>query len=545
MFGVTDLVALAKFVASGVSVTRRRTYVGHSFLPRRSQFHKALQALQATTSNNKRRTETTMTDPGEEDRENEQVRVYFRLAADCHDASLQVPADVLAVPSHLGRKGLSTVINHLLDRRLPEDDDDEDDDERLSSLTFDFLVGHTNHNRLLRTSVEKEARQYGLSLEDALTITYFPAQLAPEPAKDEPPQPDWISDLCFASNSLTVASYDGSLRHYRVDKTGSLQAGAVMAQAHEGPIKCVRSFAMNNSIWTASGAMDHTLALHEMTTGRLQARVQHKAAVASVDERVKGSSALLASGDWEGGIFLWDVAASDVPTEPASSKKRRTEKTSQGDDDEEEITYTLSPKVSLQAHQSKVSGIAWGNHFKKHGDNSSHLLTASWDHAIKVWDVETSDCLLTLNGSKVVSCLDTSHHTAGIVATGHPDCTIRLWDVRTDQTANTSSLVSDTVFRPSHRAWISQVQWSDTKPYQVLSSSHDGTVKVWDIRASLPLHTVRVASKEDKVLALGLGSTVDGKALFFAGGTECQLKQFSLDGIKATDKQVMDTTLQQ
>lgn len=474
----------------------------------------------------------------EDDRENEQVRVSFRLASECHDKSLEVASDTMAIPSHLGRKGLSTVINHLLDRHSPDEDDsdvdDSNDNEKNSTLTFDFMVGEGNLNRLLRTSVEKEARQNGISLEDAVVVTYFPAQQAPEPKNKEPPLPDWISGLAFAKdNSLTVASYDGSLRWYQVGNAGdTLQPSKVVQNAHEGPVKCVRSFTLRDgSAWTASGSMDHSLALHSWPTGRCHARVQHKAAVASVDERIAtgDGNAMIASGDWEGGLFLWDMNESDESTDETSKKKRK-----KGDksSDKDETTYGLSPTVSVQAHQTKISGIAWGNHAKRNGFSNSHLVTGSWDHSIKVWDMENQDCLLTLNGSKVVSCMDTSHHTAGIVATGHPDCAIRLWDVRTDQSA--SSLVSDSVFRPSHRAWISQVQWSVDKPYQVISSSHDGTVKLWDIRAALPLHTVRIASKDDKVLALALGA-VNDEAVLFAGGTDCELKQYRLNASETKD----------
>ena len=285
---------------------------------------------------------------------------------------------------------------------------------------------------------------------------------------------------------------------------------------------------MKDSVWTVSGSMDHSMALHSWPTGRCHDRAQHKVAVASVDERIAdGSNAIIASGDWEGGLFLWDINESDESVDKTSKKKRKTD--GESVDQDEKLTYSLSAKVSLQAHQTKLSGVAWGNHAKRHGFGNSHLVTGSWDHSIKVWDMENQDCLLTLNGSKVVSCMDTSYFTAGIVATGHPDCTIRLWDVRTDQSTN--SLVSDSVFRPSHRAWISQVQWSVEKPYQVISSSHDGTVKLWDIRAALPLHTVRSVPNDDKVLALALGA-VNEEVMLFAGGTDCELKQYRLDALK-------------
>jgi ribosome biogenesis protein YTM1 len=464
--------------------------------------------------------------PEEEERENEQVRVRFRLAAECKDEALEIPDTEMAIPSHLGRKGLSTVINHLLDRRAPEEDDEGDGDEdRLPALTFDFLVGKDNFNRLLRTSIEKEARQNGLSLENALVVTYFPSQQAPEAKEESQATPDWISDLSFASETLTVACYEGSLRHYSVGKGGILTSQIVAPNAHSGPVKCTKSFTMAGSLWTVSGSMDHSMALTSWPSGRCHARMDHQAAVVSIDERIgsSDSSPLLASGDWDGGVCLWKLDYADAWNDNMPSKKRKKNTST---DEEGEIDYILTKTVSVQAHQSKVGGVCWGNHAKVNGFTDMKLITGSWDHSIKVYDMESQDCLLTLNGSKVVSSIDTSYFTAGIVATGHPDCAIRLWDVRTDQTTN--SLVSDTSFRPSHRAWVSQVKWSSSNPYQLFSASHDGTVKVWDIRAQSPLHTVRAAPKDQKLMSIVVGS-VDGESILFTGGTDCEVKQYTLD----------------
>ena len=158
----------------------------------------------------------------------------------------------------------------------------------------------------------------------------------------------------------------------------------------------------------------------------------------------------------------------------------------------------------------------------------THLISGSWDHSIKLWDVEKQDCLLTLNGSRVVACMDTSYQTEGVVATGHPDCAIRLWDVRV-QTGNQAAVIADTTFRPSHKAWVSDVQWCPTNPYQLASTSHDGTVKLWDIRYSNQLHTVRVFPKEEKGMCLVWAPGQDDqKQRIFAGGTDRIIKHMQL-----------------
>jgi WD40 repeat protein len=111
----------------------------------------------------------------------------------------------------------------------------------------------------------------------------------------------------------------------------------------------------------------------------------------------------------------------------------------------------------------------------------------------------------TINGQRVVICLDTSYHTSGIVVTGHPDCTIRLWDTRTSPTKDASSTVSDTTFRPSHAEWVSGVKWSPTNPHQIVLTSYseyDGTMKLWDICTSLPVYTVQTLPNKEKGLSV-------------------------------------------
>lgn len=522
--------------------------------------------------------------------EEEKIRVIFKLASDCTDETLRLPPDLasLAIPANVGRQGLSTIVNHLLERgnETKEDGDDDDDDEmertKLPVIPLEFIVG-PNHHRLLRTGLEREARQSGLSLEDALEITYFPALPAPQPLPDPQTVPDWIASLQYEEESpqqqsssssssttnrplLCAAGYDGSIHVFSCQKNSSSQtAGGVQleklvtvpqANQQAGPIKCFRAVACSSpfSVWMASGSMDHSLFLHrfqpnqkrdEPPTVQWAAHCQgHSAAVSQVDlMNTSASKRVLASADWDGHVCLWDCsdealadAASTATAAKQDSKKRsKLNNSTQSQSSSSSSHASLSPVIMLPAHSSQVSGLSWGNHHKvKMQQDSSNvssrfpeeLISASWDHSIKVWNVERQDCLLTLNGSRVVTCLDSSYYSPGIVATGHPDCTIRLWDVRVQQNGNAASMVSDNTFRPSHQGWVSDVKWSPHNPYHLGSTSHDGTIKLWDIRSSVPLHTVRAFAKNvDKGLCLAFGCQEDG--IVFAGGTDCIVKQFA------------------
>lgn len=495
-----------------------------------------------------------MSDASDSDEAGEQIRVSLTLAAEVTDRSLEVTSEPIAVPASVGRKGLAAVINHLLDRRVERDDEaedasddeDEEDQDKLPAIPFDFVL--KDNNRLLRSGVEREARRYGLSLEKPLALLYFPAQEAPELQGETEILPDWVSCLSYVADSkhgayLCAASYDGSLRIYQPRQEHDEKENVILnpvastAAAHGGPIKCMTAIndPLNNNLIMASGGMDNTLVVHsydiksKKLTKHIKCQQGHAAALGSVD--FFPSTRKLVSGDWDGTLAVWDLKEATESEEEQASKKVKTE--SKPKSTTKSSTKKLAPQALLpKAHSSQISGISWGNLHKynhKEGDANNHktLVTGSWDHSVKVWDMERQECILSLNGSKVVACLDTSYHSEGIVATGHPDCAVRLWDVRQDETAATAT-VSDKTFRPSHKTWVSGVQWSPNNPYHLASTSHDSTVKVWDIRSSLPLHTVRVFPKTEKGLCLAYGQQDEnGQASFFLGGTDCTVKHFT------------------
>lgn len=439
--------------------------------------------------------------------EQNQIRISLRLAKECQDKSLSVPSAAIAVPADVGRKGLSAVVNHLL--------------ERENMLSFDFIVANTG--RLLRTGLEREARRSGISLEEAVPLTYFPALPIPEAKGESEEAPDWIDSLCIHGDVLIAGCYDGSLVTYGAGQL-SLTKQSITAM-HKGAIKCVgvhQKHSTSKDLLVASGSMDQTLKLSVLgSDGTMQALADcltgHSASISSL--AFSKSTGRLASADWDGGLCLWNpdaIQEGDTQTEQASKKSKSNKKGVANDFDNN--GGTILPLFSLRVHASNVSGIHW---------EQNHLLTCSWDHSLKVWDIEKQNCLLTLNGSRVVSGMDASHYSPGIVATGHPDCSIRLWDTRTDAKENSDS-INENSFRPSHKEWVSCVKWSKRNAFHLASTSHDGSVKLWDIRSSIPLHTVQAFPKEEKGLCLEFGPSTNETTRIFVGGTDRIVKEYSI-----------------
>jgi len=504
-----------------------------------------------------------------DEQEVEQIRISLQLAKGCPDTSLKVPSDPIAVPATTRKKGLSAIVNHLLGRKVVRDkslssdrdrdsdddesDDDDDDDEKLPSLPFDFLV----NNKLLRLSIESAARKEGLSLETAVEIQYFPARLAPQSDGESEVLPDWISAMSYSpyeypgangNGVLYTASCDGSIRFFHnCDKgddigMGSFRQGGVI-KAHSGSVKCISSLTLcnnNNAVdIIASGSMDQTLVSHIHHRGKdhndnnslaLHAVYSggHNASINSVVIASVNGCTTLVSGDWDGGLCVWKVPSNNSLSSDESNvaPKRKKQKGSSSAAAAVGQVSEISPTSFFRAHKSNISGIVWGhetdtNNNSNGQSSSSTLFTASWDHSIKAWDVESQNEILALNGSKVITSLGRCHNS-NVVATGHPDCTVRLWDMRSSSNSNSGSgNVFDGTLRPSHKSWISAVEWSPNDPFVLASSSHDGSVKVWDIRSSLPLHTVRAHEKGQKSLCLGFANRT-----IFSGGTDCIVKKF-------------------
>eukprot|EP00884_Botryococcus_braunii_P014113 jgi/Botrbrau1/22702/Bobra.0132s0041.1 len=99
----------------------------------------------------------------------------------------------------------------------------------------------------------------------------------------------------------------------------------------------------------------------------------------------------------------------------------------------------------------------------------------------------------TLNASRAVYCVAVGPDRPGLVAFGGADPAVRLWDSRAK--ADPSGGVK--AFS-SHKGWVVGVAWRPGNSQQFGSASHDGTIKLWDIRSGVPLHTL--SDHKDKVI---------------------------------------------
>lgn len=80
-----------------------------------------------------------------------------------------------------------------------------------------------------------------------------------------------------------------------------------------------------------------------------------------------------------------------------------------------------TPIVTLQGHREAISGVEW--------INEDSILTSSWDHTLKIWDLNLGGIKSEMSGNK--SFFDMSYSKInGMIITASADKNLRLYDPR-------------------------------------------------------------------------------------------------------------------
>jgi ribosome biogenesis protein YTM1 len=76
----------------------------------------------------------------------------------------------------------------------------------------------------------------------------------------------------------------------------------------------------------------------------------------------------------------------------------------------------------------------------------------------------------------------------------------------------------------SHKGFVTGVCWNSKFEYHLASSSNDGTVKLWDTRSTIPLHTLK--DHTDKVLCVDFNRSGD---IILSGAADANVKRWKVD----------------
>lgn len=358
------------------------------------------------------------------------------------------------MPCDIRKRGLSAVVNHLLGRNVAvqesdqEEEESGDDDTSLAPIAFDFLLS----SKLLRLPLESAVRKEGLSTEKAIDIYYFPARLPPMKEGEGENVPDWITSMNYKgvegiTGVLFAGCADGVVRSFSCADRGIVKPMSTVA-AHTGQIHCLATAKFvptddRSPVIVATGSMDQTLVTHlynwnDKSKSSLDLHAVysggHSNSISSVAMCTTENNLVMASGDWDGGLVLWNVPTeSEIEDVTNESSSKRQKGSSKKQAPTKPSVREVKPKTSTKAHSSNISGLSFGY------QSPNTLLTSSWDHSLKVYDVERMDCVLTTNGSRVITSMSRCMN-GNIVGTGCADNMVRLWDMRVGNGSGVGSM---------------------------------------------------------------------------------------------------------
>ncbi|CAG8555185.1 7955_t:CDS:2 [Paraglomus occultum] len=309
-----------------------------------------------------------------------------------------VTDSAILVPTNLRRYGLSEIINHLLDTEKP--------------IPFDFMI----NGEFLRCSLDEYLKNAGLSTETTLTIEYVESILPPRELSAFQ-HDDWISSVKIDQSMIVTGSYDNKIRIWNTfgecERTFS---------GHDAPVKSIDLYCVQGEhTICVSASQDRTVrawsTLEEGGGGLMYECRGHKNSVECVRFDAHGSQ--VASASMDSTINLWN-------TLPSNEDELVTTETSHTSRKKHEIRpiYVRKAEATLLGHIGPVQAVVYDDEY-----GSKRLYSGGWDYSVRMWDIESRVNVDTKNSDKVILCIAYSGKSK-LVATGHSDKSIRLWDFR-------------------------------------------------------------------------------------------------------------------
>lgn len=345
-------------------------------------------------------------------------------------------------------------------------------------IPLEFLI----NGQFLRTSLDEFLTQNGISAETTLSVEYVKALIPPLYVASYE-HDDWVSSVDILSSSSDAAkwagstpdavvrnrilsgSYDGVLRVWN-------ESSEVTAtrSGHSASVKSAKFLSPSQIV---SSSIDRTLRLwkyDDSDTGSstLTPTLELYGHSASVDNlAVHGPSSRILSASSDHTLGLWSSRKSEAPSAPETllpaSNKRRKLSTSNS-------APRRGPLSLLTGHTAPVSDICFD------ARDPTIAYSSSWDHSVKTWDLPTSTCVDTRTTAQ--SLFSICHlPDASLLATGTSARHITLVDPRASATT-----ISAMTLRGHSNAVVSLAR-DPNSSYQLVSGSHDGTCRVWDIRS--------------------------------------------------------------
>uniref|UniRef100_A0A7G3APY8 Ribosome biogenesis protein WDR12 homolog n=1 Tax=Lutzomyia longipalpis TaxID=7200 RepID=A0A7G3APY8_LUTLO len=370
-----------------------------------------------------------------------------------------VPDIPYSIAGSVSTVELNTLVNTLL----------QEADSCHKGVEFDFLVA----GEFLRVNLGEHLKQLGISFEDIIDIEYVERFPSPEP-QDCLIHDDWVSAVKCRNDWILTGCYDSTLNIWTTKGEHRLTI-----PGHTSPIKAVTwiSLDADNGMFVST-SQDQTAMIWSWDIAKNKAECLyvcrgHERGIDCVD--VSGNGQKMATGSWDTMLKIWSASPEESADEAAAAKKARME---QG--------KARTPLITLQGHKEAISAVQWI-------DNDT-ILTGSWDHTMKIWDLSLEGLKSEIVGNKSFFDVHFSKLN-GMIITCSADKNLRLFDPRGGKGA--SHTVQSTYL--GHTQWVQSVCWSSSEEHLFISGSYDNQVKLWDMRSpKAPLFDL--SGHEEKVM---------------------------------------------
>jgi len=414
-----------------------------------------------------------------------QVRVTFTTTEE--DLQLDESKRQLLVPADIRRYGLSRILNSesMLDTE---------------SIPFDFLV----NGSFLRSSLEDYLKTNGLSLETNLTLQYV-RSLIPPAYEASFEHDDWVSAVDVLTDSspagrwsgdnfqrgqdrILSASYDGLLRIWNASGQVVATSPSGSHGGHTASIKAAK-FLSNTQI--ASAGMDRTVRVWKYNetdhfSGELKPTLELYGHTGSIDSlEVDGQTKRILTASADGSVGFWSTSKTSAPEADASllpgahTSKRRKIATSV-------TTAQRGPLALMSIHSGPATAAVFDPR------DRTVAYSVSQDRTVKTIDLTTHQVVSSLQTSHPLLSLCAIPRSSGapLLAAGTSARHVTLVDPRAS--ATTTSVMT----LRGHVNKVVSLSACPDNEYSLVSGSHDGTCRIWDLRS------VRPANKDEG----GLGS---------------------------------------
>ncbi|KAK4192990.1 ribosome biogenesis protein YTM1 [Podospora australis] len=462
-----------------------------------------------------------------------QVKVTFTTT----EADLQLPDEKkqLLVPADIKRYGLSRILNSELMLNS-------------GSIPFDFLI----NGSFLRTSLEDYLTSNGLSLETNLSLQYVRSLIPPKfEASFE--HDDWVSAVDVLSadspagrwsgdsfqhgnDRILTASYDGLLRIWNASGNIITTSPSAGHGGHSSSVKSAK-FLSNNQL--ASAGMDRTVRVWKYTeasngaSGDLKPTLELYGHQGSIDSlEVDGATKRLLTASADGAIGFWSTSKASAPEADAAllpgaqTAKRRKVNTSVS-------AAQRGPLNLMHIHNAPATAAVFDPR------DRTVAYSASQDHTVKTIDLTTGAVVNTISTSHPLLSLAAIPRAGGtpLLAAGTAARHITLVDPRA------SAAATSVMTLRGHTNKVVSLSPSPYNDHSLVSGSHDGTCRIWDLRSvrpatqeeggmgsvSEPVYIIERESREGKKRTVaGEGCKVFGvvwdKLGIFSGGEDKKLQ---------------------